>query len=46
MPRVVARQVPRAWPRAGWSEGLSDAARYITGQSLTVDGGLTTAWPT
>lgn len=25
---------------------LSDAAGYITGQSLTVDGGLTTAWPT
>jgi 3-oxoacyl-[acyl-carrier protein] reductase len=25
---------------------LSDAARYITGQSLTIDGGLTTTWPT
>jgi 3-oxoacyl-[acyl-carrier protein] reductase len=25
---------------------LSDAAGYITGQSLTVDGGLTTVWPT
>lgn len=25
---------------------LSDAARYITGQALTVDGGLTVAWPT
>lgn len=25
---------------------LSDAARYITGQTLTVDGGLTIAWPT
>jgi 3-oxoacyl-[acyl-carrier protein] reductase len=25
---------------------LSDSARYITGQSLTVDGGLTAAWPT
>jgi 3-oxoacyl-[acyl-carrier protein] reductase len=25
---------------------LSDDARYVTGQSLIVDGGLTTAWPT
>lgn len=25
---------------------LSDAARYVTGQSITVDGGLTVAWPT
>jgi len=25
---------------------LSDAARYVTGQALTVDGGLTAAWPT
>jgi 3-oxoacyl-[acyl-carrier protein] reductase len=25
---------------------LSGAARYVTGQSLTVDGGLTAAWPT
>lgn len=25
---------------------LSDAARYITGQALTVDGGVTAAWPT
>jgi 3-oxoacyl-[acyl-carrier protein] reductase len=25
---------------------LSDAAAYITGQSLTIDGGLTVAWPT
>lgn len=25
---------------------LSNAARYITGQQLTVDGGLTAAWPT
>lgn len=25
---------------------LSTASRYITGQHLTVDGGLTTAWPT
>jgi 3-oxoacyl-[acyl-carrier protein] reductase len=25
---------------------LSDSARYITGQSLTVDGGLTAVWPT
>jgi 3-oxoacyl-[acyl-carrier protein] reductase len=25
---------------------LSDQARYVTGQSLTVDGGLTAAWPT
>lgn len=25
---------------------LSDQARYITGQSITVDGGLTVAWPT
>lgn len=25
---------------------LSDSAGYITGQSLTVDGGLTAAWPT
>ncbi|MGW6278637.1 SDR family oxidoreductase [Kribbella sp. NPDC055071] len=24
---------------------LSDAAAYITGQSLTIDGGLTAAWP-
>ena len=24
---------------------ISDAARYVTGQSLTVDGGLTTVWP-
>jgi 3-oxoacyl-[acyl-carrier protein] reductase len=25
---------------------LSDSARYVTGQALTVDGGLTAAWPT
>ncbi|GAB3881324.1 SDR family NAD(P)-dependent oxidoreductase [Terrabacter terrigena] len=25
---------------------LSDQARYVTGQSVTVDGGLTVAWPT
>jgi len=25
---------------------LGTGARYITGQTLTVDGGLTTAWPT
>jgi 3-oxoacyl-[acyl-carrier protein] reductase len=25
---------------------LSDAARYVTGQAITVDGGLTAAWPT
>jgi 3-oxoacyl-[acyl-carrier protein] reductase len=25
---------------------LSDQARYVTGQSITVDGGLTAAWPT
>jgi 3-oxoacyl-[acyl-carrier protein] reductase len=25
---------------------LSDSARYITGQALTVDGGLTAVWPT
>lgn len=25
---------------------LSDAMRYVTGQALTVDGGLLTAWPT
>ncbi len=25
---------------------LSDAARYITGEALTVDGGVTVAWPT
>lgn len=25
---------------------LSSAARYITGQSITVDGGVTAAWPT
>jgi 3-oxoacyl-[acyl-carrier protein] reductase len=25
---------------------LSDAARYVTGQAVTVDGGVTTAWPT
>jgi 3-oxoacyl-[acyl-carrier protein] reductase len=24
---------------------LSDAARYLTGQAVTVDGGLTAAWP-
>jgi 3-oxoacyl-[acyl-carrier protein] reductase len=24
---------------------LSDAARYVTGQKLTIDGGLTTKWP-
>lgn len=24
---------------------LSDAARYVTGQTLTVDGGLTVSWP-
>jgi 3-oxoacyl-[acyl-carrier protein] reductase len=23
----------------------SDAARYVTGQSITVDGGLTAVWP-
>lgn len=25
---------------------LSDAARYVTGQAVAVDGGLTSAWPT
>jgi 3-oxoacyl-[acyl-carrier protein] reductase len=25
---------------------LSGAARYVTGQALTVDGGVTAAWPT
>ncbi len=25
---------------------LSDAARYVTGQAVTVDGGVTVAWPT
>lgn len=25
---------------------LSNAARYVTGQAITVDGGVTTAWPT
>jgi NAD(P)-dependent dehydrogenase (short-subunit alcohol dehydrogenase family) len=24
---------------------LSDDARYVTGQSVIVDGGLTSAWP-
>jgi 3-oxoacyl-[acyl-carrier protein] reductase len=24
---------------------LSDAARYVTGQKLAIDGGLTAAWP-
>ena len=25
---------------------LSDAAGYVTGQAITVDGGVTAAWPT
>jgi 3-oxoacyl-[acyl-carrier protein] reductase len=25
---------------------MSDAARYVTGQAITVDGGVTAAWPT
>jgi 3-oxoacyl-[acyl-carrier protein] reductase len=25
---------------------LSDAAGYVTGQTITVDGGVTAAWPT